>query len=72
MDVRMLIHQSHAGGVIGRGGSKIKEFREQTGVNLKVFSELCPYSTDRVVLINGTVDKIPLTIQAIIDFIKEV
>ena len=72
LDVRMLIHQSHAGGVIGRGGSKIKEFREQTGVNLKVFQEVCPYSTDRVVLISGSIEKIPIALQAIIDFIKEI
>ena len=33
----MIVHQSHAGALIGRGGSKIKELREQTRANLKVF-----------------------------------
>lgn len=37
-----------AGAIIGRKGEKIKELREQTGANLKVFSECAPMSTDRV------------------------
>lgn len=37
-----------AGAIIGRGGEKIKELREQTSANLKVFSEPAPMSTDRV------------------------
>ena len=36
-EIRMLIHQFHAGAVIGRGGAKIKELREQTNTYLKVF-----------------------------------
>ncbi|XP_072021983.1 uncharacterized protein [Amphiura filiformis] len=49
----MLVHQSQAGAVIGRAGFKIKEFRETTGCNIKVFSEQCPHSTDRVVMMKG-------------------
>jgi heterogeneous nuclear ribonucleoprotein K len=47
-EIRILIHQSMAGAIIGRKGEKIKELREQTGANLKVFSECAPMSTDRV------------------------
>jgi len=47
----MLVHQSHAGAIIGKGGSKIKELREQTGAQLKVFQETCPLSSDRTMLI---------------------
>jgi len=43
-----LVHQSHAGAIIGRGGSKIKELREQTQCRFKVFQECCPMSSDRV------------------------
>lgn len=32
----MLVHASHAGALIGRGGSKIKELRESTRANIKV------------------------------------
>jgi heterogeneous nuclear ribonucleoprotein K len=47
-EVKLLIHSSMAGAIIGRGGEKIKELREQTSANLKVFSEPAPMSTDRV------------------------
>jgi hypothetical protein len=47
----MLVHQSHAGAIIGKQGSKIKELREATGAQMKVFQECCPQSTDRVVLL---------------------
>ena len=29
-DIRLLVHQSQAGAIIGKGGSKIKELREVT------------------------------------------
>jgi hypothetical protein len=48
IDVKVLVHQSHAGAIIGRAGSKIKELREQTQCRFKVFQECCPMSTDRV------------------------
>ena len=35
-ELRLLVHQSHAGALIGRGGSKIKELREKSGSNIKV------------------------------------
>ncbi|XP_067665207.1 heterogeneous nuclear ribonucleoprotein K-like isoform X1 [Haliotis asinina] len=52
-EMRMLVHQSQAGCIIGRAGFKIKELREKTGANIKVYSQCCPQSTDRVVMISG-------------------
>jgi len=52
-DIRMLVHQSQAGCIIGRAGFKIKELREQTGANIKVYSQCAPQSTERVVQITG-------------------
>lgn len=52
-ELRMLLHQSHAGCLIGKGGSRIKELREKTGAQIKIFSNCCPNSTERVVLITG-------------------
>ena len=37
-ELRLLIHQSIVGGIIGKSGSKIKEIRENTGANIKVQS----------------------------------
>jgi len=52
-EVRVLVHQSHAGCIIGRAGFKIKELREQTGATIKVYSQCCPQSTDRIVQLSG-------------------
>ncbi|XP_012272638.1 heterogeneous nuclear ribonucleoprotein K isoform X2 [Orussus abietinus] len=53
IDVRMLVHQSQAGCVIGKGGLKIKELREKTGARIKIYTNCCPHSTDRVISICG-------------------
>lgn len=52
VDVRVMVHQSHAGAIIGKQGSKIKELRELMQSQIKVFQEAAPQSTDRVVLIS--------------------
>jgi len=72
MEFRILIHQSMAGAIIGRGGEKIKELREQTESNLKVFSECAPSSTDRVLLISAMQDKIPGVVKQLVDFMKDI
>lgn len=59
IELRILIHQSQAGAVIGKGGTKIKELREQTGAHLKVFKVDLPtefYDYSCVVLV-GNVPK---------------
>lgn len=58
--------------MIGRGGSKIKELREQTKAQLKVFKECCPNSTDRLLVINVQQEHMPDAIKEIINFLKEV
>uniref|UniRef100_A0A7E4V3F4 Heterogeneous nuclear ribonucleoprotein K n=1 Tax=Panagrellus redivivus TaxID=6233 RepID=A0A7E4V3F4_PANRE len=72
LDIRVLVHHSHAGAIIGRGGSKIKELREQTGSMLKVYQECCPNSTDRVVQINTTQEKMPNAVKTLIDFMRDI
>ena len=39
-ELKFLIHQSVVGGIIGKGGEKIKEIRNNTGANVKVRSRL--------------------------------
>ncbi|XP_055611053.1 heterogeneous nuclear ribonucleoprotein K homolog [Uranotaenia lowii] len=53
-ELRILLHQSLAGCVIGRGGTKIKEVKDQLGCRLKIFSNIAPQSTDRVAQVVGT------------------
>jgi len=55
-EVRALFHHSQVGSIIGKGGAKIKELRETANAQIKVYGNVCPRSTDRVVQINGSVD----------------
>ena len=71
-ELRLLIHQSLAGGIIGVKGAKIKELRENTQTTIKLFQECCPQSTDRVVLIGGKPDRVVECIKIILDLISEV
>ncbi|KAB0355979.1 hypothetical protein FD754_000135 [Muntiacus muntjak] len=70
-ELRLLIHQSLAGGIIGVKGAKIKELRENTQTTTKLFQECCPQSTDRVVLIGGKPDRVVECIKIILDLISE-
>ncbi|KAI0982844.1 hypothetical protein GJ496_003720 [Pomphorhynchus laevis] len=55
-DLRLLIHQSHAGAIIGRKGDRVKELRSLYQVDIKVFPECCPKSSERVVRLRGRPD----------------
>ncbi|UJR09424.1 hypothetical protein I4U23_013665 [Adineta vaga] len=52
-ELRTLVHTSQAGAVIGKGGERVKELRARHGLELKVFSDTCPNSSDRVILCRG-------------------
>lgn len=72
LDVRLLIHQSRAGCVIGKAGAKIKELREKTGARLKIFSNPAPQSTERVVQLVGKADAVAAGIKEVLDLIGQV
>lgn len=57
-EIRLLIHQSIVGGIIGRAGFKIKEIRDQSGANIKVNQTCAPQSSDRCVAVQGSPEKI--------------
>jgi heterogeneous nuclear ribonucleoprotein K len=69
-EVRMLIHHLQAGAIIGKGGSQIKELREETGANIKIYGENCPHSTDRVLQIAGDPDTIVRCVQKCLSLLK--
>ena len=71
-ELRLLVHQSQAGCVIGRAGYKIKELREQTDTKIKVYSECCPQSTERVVSIAGKPVHVVNCIGTIIELLHNV
>ncbi|XP_054613420.1 heterogeneous nuclear ribonucleoprotein K, like isoform X2 [Dunckerocampus dactyliophorus] len=70
-ELRLLIHQSLAGGIIGVKGTKIKELRENTQTTIKLFQECCPHSTDRVVLVGGKPERVIECIKVILELVSE-
>lgn len=70
-DIRVLVHQSQAGAIIGKGGSKIKELRELCGGQVKVFSNCCPQSSDRVIQVAGDQQRVLLTTLNILEALKD-
>ncbi|XP_066500342.1 heterogeneous nuclear ribonucleoprotein K [Hoplias malabaricus] len=70
-ELRLLIHQSLAGSIIGVKGAKIKELRESTQTTIKLFQECCPQSTDRVVLVGGKAEKVVECIKTMLELIVE-
>ncbi|XP_030211113.1 heterogeneous nuclear ribonucleoprotein K isoform X1 [Gadus morhua] len=70
-ELRLLIHQSMAGGIIGVKGAKIKELRENTETSIKLFQECCPHSTDRVVLVGGRPEQVVECIKVIMELVSE-
>ncbi|XP_036434472.1 heterogeneous nuclear ribonucleoprotein K isoform X2 [Colossoma macropomum] len=70
-ELRLLIHQSLAGSIIGVKGAKIKELRESTQTTIKLFQECCPQSTDRVVLIGGKAERVVQCIKTMLELIVE-
>ncbi|XP_078367451.1 heterogeneous nuclear ribonucleoprotein K homolog isoform X1 [Oculina patagonica] len=70
-EIQMLVQRSQVGSVIGRGGYKIKETREQTGAQIKVFADCLPNSTERIVSIRGTDDVIVACTREVINQLNE-
>ncbi|CAH0552208.1 unnamed protein product [Brassicogethes aeneus] len=70
LDLRMMIHQSQAGCVIGKAGHKIKEIREKIGARIKIFSNTAPRSSDRIIQIIGEPDKCIETVREVLTLIK--
>ncbi|XP_050535774.1 heterogeneous nuclear ribonucleoprotein K isoform X4 [Daktulosphaira vitifoliae] len=70
VDVRMLVHQSQAGCIIGKGGLKVKELREKTGSRIKIYTSCCPMSTDRVVQITGKPNTCSDCVREVLDLLK--
>jgi heterogeneous nuclear ribonucleoprotein K len=69
LEVRLLVHQSVVGGIIGKGGSKIKEIRDLSGANIKVYQTAATQSTDRCVALQGTIDKVLLAVKEVFNIV---
>ncbi|CAF3710943.1 unnamed protein product [Rotaria sp. Silwood1] len=52
-EIRMLVHQIYCGAIIGKGGQHVKELRQTYNLDIKVFSQCCPLSHERVISLRG-------------------
>jgi len=68
-EMRLLIHQSIVGGIIGKSGQRIKEIRENSGAAVKVYSTCAPQSSDRCVQVNGVLEKVVAALQEIFEVV---
>ncbi|CAF3329032.1 unnamed protein product [Rotaria socialis] len=58
-EIRALIHQSQAGALIGKGASRVKEFREKHNIDVKIYPQCCPGgSTERCISMRGNKDDV--------------
>jgi predicted RNA-binding protein YlqC (UPF0109 family) len=57
-EIRLLVHQIYCGAIIGKGGQHVKELRQTYNLDIKVFSQCCPLSHERVISLRGKVDDI--------------
>jgi heterogeneous nuclear ribonucleoprotein K len=49
-EIRLLIHQSVVGGIIGKSGTKVKEIRDNSGTQIKVSFPALHLSNSNVAL----------------------
>ncbi|VDM71655.1 unnamed protein product [Strongylus vulgaris] len=70
--IRLLVHQSHAGALIGRQGGKIKELRDRTNARIKVFQQCCPQSTDRICMLSGDDRNVLDAVEQIVEELKQI
>jgi len=52
-EINFLANTDSVGAVIGKGGEKIREIREQSGGKVKVYQDCLPNSNERIVAIGG-------------------
>lgn len=57
-EIRVLIHQIYCGAIIGKGGQHVKDLRQTHNLDIKVFSQCCPLSHERVISLHGKPDDI--------------
>jgi len=69
--VRVLVHRSAVGAVIGKQGAVIKETQSETGARVQVSNDPLPNSTEKTVTITGTPSSIHQATIRILSQLKE-
>ncbi|KAK9911676.1 hypothetical protein M0R45_035572 [Rubus argutus] len=66
--VRFLVSNAAAGSVIGKGGATITDFQSQSGARIQLSRnhEFFPGTTDRIIMISGTINEILKAVELIL------
>ena len=69
--IKLLVHTSHAGQIIGKGGDVVCELREKYKCEIKLISECIPDTTDRIMILKGKKTNLINLIEHILLTLKE-
>ncbi|KAI1701033.1 KH domain-containing protein [Ditylenchus destructor] len=67
--VRLLVHESLAGAVIGCGGAQIRKFRQEHNCIIEVYRRACTNSTDQIILLEGSEESIVKAVESLVKFL---
>jgi len=69
--LRLLIHRSTVGAIIGKGGETIKQTQTDTGARIQISNEPLPHSTDKTVTVTASPAAIEQAVLAILRQLQE-
>ena len=69
LEVRLLVHQSLIGGIIGKDGWKVKDICDESKAEVEVFKIAAPWSTDQCVSLLGSSQEILIAIKQVFSVI---
>lgn len=67
IEIVLLIPLSSIGNIIGKGGAKIKETRDRSGIQIKVSREPLPHSTEKSAIIRGAGQGVHVALDIVLD-----
>jgi len=70
-ELRLLVHSSQAGAIIGPKGGHVKQINEETKAKINVQTEMCPYSSDKIAQITGTSESIADAVGKILELFQQ-
>jgi len=70
-EIRVLINNEVVGAIIGKGGANVQRVREETGVFLSILKTESRSVTERIMVVKGSTESVPLAIQSIATTIQD-
>lgn len=70
-EVNFLVHSSQVGGIIGKQGARIKEIRDSTSAQIKVYPDCLPGCKERVVALGGGEDQVVRALEEVLETMNE-